>query len=65
MNNIRFHRSVVIRVGIESKGHVLLFIPPYSPFLNPIENLFSKWKQLVEIEDLEMKWNCFKYLKKH
>jgi transposase len=23
------------------------YLPPYSPFLNPIENLFSKWKSLV------------------
>jgi hypothetical protein len=24
-----------------------MFLPPYSPFLNPIENKFSKWKQFV------------------
>jgi transposase len=24
-----------------------MFLPPYSPFLNPIENMFSKWKESV------------------
>ncbi|KAI5150631.1 hypothetical protein ENBRE01_1609 [Enteropsectra breve] len=25
----------------------ILYLPPYSPFLNPIENMFSKWKQFI------------------
>jgi transposase len=25
-----------------------MFLHPYSPFLNPIENMFSKWKNLVK-----------------
>ena len=25
----------------------MLFLPPYTPQFNPIENMFSKWKQLV------------------
>lgn len=29
-------------------GHNLVWLPPYSPFLNPIENLFSKWKNGVK-----------------
>ena len=28
-------------------GHKLIFLPAYNPFLNPIENFFSKWKSLV------------------
>jgi transposase len=48
MDNVAFHRSASIRAICEAYGHKLLFLPPYTPFLNPIENLFSKWKQLVK-----------------
>jgi hypothetical protein len=34
-------------------GHQLIFLPPYSPFLNPIENSFAKWKQLVKNMQVE------------
>ena len=29
-------------------GHSLVFLPAYSPFLNPVENLLSKWKGIVK-----------------
>ena len=32
---------------LSNAGHRLIFLPPYSPFLNPIEESFSKWKGLV------------------
>lgn len=47
MDNVPFHKSTIIRTKIEEKSHMLLFLPPYSPFLNPIENSFSKIKQHV------------------
>jgi transposase len=50
MDNVAFHKCAGIRAAIEQKGHVLKFLPPYSPFLNPIENMFSQWKQLVRAE---------------
>ena len=31
-------------------GHTLVFLPPYSPMLNPIESLFGKWKTLVRTQ---------------
>jgi hypothetical protein len=46
-DNVAFHKCVEIQEKITNAGHRLKFLPPYSPFLNPIENLFSKWKQLV------------------
>ena len=46
-DNVPFHRAGVIREKVERSGHCLVFLPPYSPFLNPIENLFSKWKGAV------------------
>jgi transposase len=47
MDNVPFHRSVVVKETIENFGWEFLYLPPYSPFLNPIENLFSKWKESV------------------
>jgi len=47
MDNVPFHKSISIRQSIENRGNRVLLLPPYSPFLNPIENLFSKWKQHI------------------
>jgi transposase len=46
-DNVAFHRSTRARDIIISGGHHLDFLAPYSPFLNPIENAFSKWKESV------------------
>lgn len=47
MDNARFHHCTEIRSLIEENGHEILYLPPYSPFFNPIENLFSQWKSVV------------------
>lgn len=47
LDNVAFHKSQQIQGLFENMPHELLFLPPYSPFLNPIENWFSKWKQYV------------------
>jgi transposase len=41
MDNARFHKSEETREIIEDNGHQLLFLPPYSPDLNPIENYWA------------------------
>jgi transposase len=46
-DNVPFHHAQVVVNTIEVHGHRMLFLPPYSPFLNPIENVFSEWKSLV------------------
>ncbi|XP_074596279.1 uncharacterized protein LOC141851433 [Brevipalpus obovatus] len=48
MDNVRFHHADEILQKIESRGHSVEFLPPYSPFLNPIEEVFSKWKGIVK-----------------
>lgn len=48
MDNCSIHKGEAIRELIQSQGHVLFFIPPYSPQLNPIEETFSKWKSLIK-----------------
>ena len=47
LDNLSSHRRASIRTLIESAGAQLLFLPPYSPDLNPIELVFSKIKQLL------------------
>jgi transposase len=47
MDNVPFHHGHDIRYFLEGAGHHLMFIPPYSPFLNAIENAFSKLKSAV------------------
>jgi transposase len=47
MDNLSSHRGVRVRQLIESAGATLLYLPPYSPDLNPIEMAFSKLKQLM------------------
>ena len=48
VDNVPFHKSQFASTLLQESGHRLLFLPPYSPFLNPIENLFSKWKSWVK-----------------
>ncbi len=47
MDNLSSHKRVRTRVLIESAGAELVFPPPFSPDLNPIEMVFSKIKQLL------------------
>ena len=47
MDNLSSHKRDRTRELIESAKAQLLYLPPYSPDLNPIENIFSKAKQLL------------------
>ena len=47
MDNLSSHKRTRIRTLIESTGARLLYLPPYSPDLNPIELIFSKIKQAL------------------
>jgi hypothetical protein len=44
LDNVRFHHCAVVEEVVIRNGHALIFLPPYSPMLNPIESLFGKWK---------------------
>lgn len=46
MDNASFHKRADIQLAIKDAGHVLEYLPPYSPDLNPIEH---KWAQLKSI----------------
>jgi transposase len=47
MDNLSSHKRQRIRELIEDAGARLVFLPAYSPDLNPIEMVFSKIKQLL------------------
>lgn len=44
LDNLSSHKSPLVRAAIEAAGATLLFLPPYSPDLNPIEKAWSKLK---------------------
>ena len=50
MDNATFHKRKDTREAIENAGHTALFLPPYSPDLNPIENDFAALKKNQTIQ---------------
>ena len=44
MDNLGSHKGAGVRAAIEAAGASLLYLPPYSPEFNPIENAFAKLK---------------------
>ncbi|OSQ34766.1 transposase [Thalassospira sp. MCCC 1A01428] len=47
IDNVAFHKSTPVLELLREKGIWLLFLPPYSPDLNPIELAYSKLKALL------------------
>ncbi|XP_074600137.1 uncharacterized protein LOC141857566 [Brevipalpus obovatus] len=48
MDNVPFHHAERVTGLFAATSHELIFLPPYSPFLNPIENLFNQLKHYVK-----------------
>jgi transposase len=60
MDNLSSHKVAGVREAIESVGAKVLYLPPYSPDLNPIENAFAKLKTLVrkaKLRTVEELWD--------
>ena len=47
MDNLSSHKVAGVREAIEARGASLIYLPPYSPDLNPIEQAFAKLKALL------------------
>jgi transposase len=47
LDNLSSHKNPAVRAAIRKTGARLLFLPPYSPDLNPIEQMFAKLKHLL------------------
>ena len=48
MDNLGSHKGEAVRQAIRAAGAKLIFLPEYSPDLNPIEQVFAKLKHLCE-----------------
>ena len=55
MDNARFHRKNILEKIIKETGHYLLFLPLYSPDLNPIEKLWANMKK--KLKDIAHNFN--------
>ena len=56
LDNLGSHRSQAIRTSIRNAGAKLAFLPPYSPDLNPIEQVFAKvkhWMRMAQERSIE------------
>ena len=68
MDNLGSHKGKGIRQAIRKAGAHLIFLPPYSPDLNPIEQVFSKLKTLLRKRDartVEATWTNIGQLLDH
>jgi transposase len=79
LDNLSSHKAKAARKAIRRAGARLLFLPPYSPDLNPIEQVFSKlkhfmrkaaertkenvWKKIGQLIDLFPPDECANYFK--
>jgi transposase len=79
LDNLGSHKGKPARQAIRKRGAHLLFLPPYSPDLNPIEQLFAKlkhlmrkaeqrtheatWRKVGQLLDLFSPSECANYLK--
>ena len=51
LDNLGSHKGMAVRRAIRTAGAHLLFLPPYSPDLNPIEQVLAKLKTLLRKAD--------------
>ena len=61
LDNLPAHKSAAAEAAIRAKGAWLLFLPPYSPDLNPIEMAFAKLKALLRaraIRTIDALWRA-------
>ena len=48
MDDVGFHKTEIVREELIILDLSVKYLPAYSPFFNPIENMFSKWKNFVK-----------------
>ncbi len=63
LDNASIHKSQKTRDLIEKRGCKLIFLPPYSPDLNPIEQYWAVLKKYIKkISGIfENRWDCIEY----
>jgi transposase len=79
LDNLSSHKSAKAEASLKQRGAWFLFLPPYSPDLNPIEMAFAKlkahlrrigartidalWKAIGDICALYSEQECFNFIK--
>lgn len=61
MDNLGSHKGPAVRAAIEAAGARLVYLPPYSPDFNPIENAFARLKaelRKAAARTLDGLWNA-------
>src|SRR3954466_15903624 len=58
MDNLPVHKVPAVRKAIEAAGAQLLFLPPYSPDLNPIEMVFAKMRPFYVVRPFVQSTHC-------
>jgi transposase len=58
VNNLAAHRVAGVNEAIAAAGGTTLYLPPYSPDLNPIEQFFAKLKALLRKASVRTKDAC-------
>lgn len=64
MDNLPAHRGADIRTAIEDAGATLVYLPPYSPDFNPIENAFAKLKAFLRraaARSIDALWDAIRH----
>jgi transposase len=56
LDNATWHKSENISTSLSKLDFILLYLPPYSPWLNPIELLFSQLKRYLRTKTLSKIW---------
>ena len=59
MDNCTIHHGAQVQEVLEIRGFSWRYLTPYSPFFNPIENMFSMWKHYVRASKCETEEELF------
>ncbi|MEI6221439.1 MAG: IS630 family transposase [bacterium] len=65
LDNAPFHKKAAIRAQLEGTPHTVLFLPPYSPDFNPIEQVFAWMKNKrkhvpdISLDELVLSYGSF------
>lgn len=65
MDNLSSHKVTGVREAVDARGARVIYLPPYSPDLNPIELVFSKFKWLLrsaQCRSVESLWETCGHL---
>ena len=57
MDNAAIHKTINVKNWVTERGFEIIYPPPYFPFLNPIEEFWSKLKDVVNKDPASVRLN--------